>query len=55
MSPQLGSLFLNVAGISAVAALMCVLRSREASIDVRIWLALAVVAASLYAATFGSA
>ena len=51
MAPQLGSLFLNVAGMSAVAALLCVLRSREVSIDVRLWIALAVVASSLYAAT----
>ena len=55
MSPQLGSLFLNVAGISAVAALLCVLRSREASIDVRVWLALAVAACSLYVATHSAA
>lgn len=54
MAPQLGSLFLNIAGMSAVAALLCVLRSREVSIDVRLWVAVAVVASSLYAATSAS-
>lgn len=50
MPPGLEPLFLYLAGVAGVAAFLCFVCSREASIDVRVWLTVAVVAASLYAA-----
>lgn len=50
MPPDLEPLFLYLVGVAVVAAILCMVCSRQASIDVRVWLTVAVVAASLYAA-----
>jgi len=43
----LNPFFLHLAGISMAAALLCAVSSRRASLDVRLWLAIALVASML--------
>lgn len=43
----LNPLYLQLAGISMAAALLCAVSSRRASLDVRLWLAIALVASML--------
>jgi len=46
-----GLLYLHVAGIAIAVALLCACGSRRASMDVRLWLAIAIVASTMVVST----
>ena len=51
MSSHFGWLYLQLAGVAAGAALLCIACERDARTDARLWLAVAVVAATFFGVT----
>ena len=51
MTPDPGSHYLWLAGIATFGAFVCIVCSRELRVDARLWLAVAVVATSVYLAS----